>query len=95
MTTTGRENDKTSPNCVARDITVQKISSKEKEEKEAHSAHAPYHRTVEAMAGPVCQGCQKAGQKVWPDRQRGQRSQCVCQRQDQRNDQRAQLQHVR
>eukprot|EP00957_Ditylum_brightwellii_P006092 460898-Ditylum_brightwellii.AAC.1 len=36
----------------------------------------------------------KVGQKVQPDRQRGQGSQSVCQRQDQRNNQRAQPQHA-
>eukprot|EP00957_Ditylum_brightwellii_P025434 1923482-Ditylum_brightwellii.AAC.1 len=32
--------------------------------KEARSAHALYHGTAEAPAGLVCQGHQKAGQKV-------------------------------
>eukprot|EP00957_Ditylum_brightwellii_P205224 15342920-Ditylum_brightwellii.AAC.1 len=50
---------------------------------------------VEAPAGMVCQGGQKVNQNARPDRQRGQGSQHICQRQDQRNNQRAQLQYAR
>eukprot|EP00957_Ditylum_brightwellii_P141502 10779301-Ditylum_brightwellii.AAC.2 len=52
------------------------------EPQEACSAHALHHGTAEALAGLVCQGRQKAGQKARPDRQKGQGSQHVCQRQD-------------
>eukprot|EP00957_Ditylum_brightwellii_P199424 15201490-Ditylum_brightwellii.AAC.1 len=65
------------------------------EPQETRSAHALHHGTAEALAGLVCQGCQKAGQKLRPDRQRGRGSQHICQRQDQRNNQKAQPQHAR
>eukprot|EP00957_Ditylum_brightwellii_P017038 1285053-Ditylum_brightwellii.AAC.1 len=62
---------------------------------EARSDHTPYHDTTEALAGLVFQGHQKVGQKVQPNRQRGQGSQHVYQGQDQRDNQRAQPQHAR
>eukprot|EP00957_Ditylum_brightwellii_P160232 12198896-Ditylum_brightwellii.AAC.1 len=84
---TEKENIKTSPNSVMRDITVWENITRENK---ARSAHAPYHGAAEALAGPVCQGCQKVDQKAPPNRQRGQGSQRVHQRQDQRDDQRVQ-----
>eukprot|EP00957_Ditylum_brightwellii_P158911 12095284-Ditylum_brightwellii.AAC.1 len=57
---------------------------------EARSAHVPYHRAVEAPAGPVCQGHQKANQDMRPKCQRGQGSQHIYQGQNQRNNQRMQ-----
>eukprot|EP00957_Ditylum_brightwellii_P161588 12302911-Ditylum_brightwellii.AAC.1 len=92
MTRTKRKKGKTSPSCITREVTVQENvikASKRKKPQEARSAHTLYHRTAEALTGPVCQGRQKAGQKAQADRQRGQGSQCICQRQDQRNNQRA------
>eukprot|EP00957_Ditylum_brightwellii_P197972 15081906-Ditylum_brightwellii.AAC.1 len=79
MIKTERGSIKISPSRFTRDVTVWENVSKEKRKKKfcnyhepqkAHSANAPYHRTAEALAGPVCQGHQKAGQKAQPDRQR-------------------------
>eukprot|EP00957_Ditylum_brightwellii_P147149 11204987-Ditylum_brightwellii.AAC.1 len=79
-----KENVKTSPNRAMRDVMVwEKITRENKRTRrvrlcssshEACSAHALYHGAAEAPVGPVCQGRQKAGQKVWPNRQRGQGS---------------------
>eukprot|EP00957_Ditylum_brightwellii_P064083 4861608-Ditylum_brightwellii.AAC.1 len=70
-----RENVKISLNKSQETSQFEKTSSRKAKEKEARSAHPLYHRTAKAPASLVCKGRQTAGQKVPPNRQRGQGSQ--------------------
>eukprot|EP00957_Ditylum_brightwellii_P001053 83338-Ditylum_brightwellii.AAC.1 len=97
-----KENVKISPNCITRDVTVQKKITKENERSSVVTImvcvtmtqrSATLCKSTESMFSPhmVSQNSRGPGRSGLSNRQRGQASQRVCQRQDQRDTKRAQL----